>query len=638
MSFVKTRKTGAFCHLAEKSSLSGALAVCLILPLLLSFFRGEPEKIPAQDLLGCEVDLSLWGLKGSSEVGYISAGLLHKKSGAELVVYDIRKEKPVVEEPAEPKSRIPPFEGEAFLVEDFQQGTANRLGGYFNRLVKAPAESYLTVQNSEEGRCWLRFAYDQKSPGFAGFWIHLYDFKSPPVQRIFFDASPFAYLTFDIRGEEGKERLTLQVADYAWEKKEDSLEVGDVGCFLPAGKILDAWQKAQIPIREFPESLDRKTLASLVFLARSGSGRVYIDNVGFATQRDACLPLSLGAKINKPSAHRGMWVWKTKDILDDEEQRARLIRFARDNRITELFLQLPYEAQESEGKFDIIWNRSNVASLLSSLHREGIEVHTLDGDPRFALREWHDHLAATARSIVRFNQSVPQEERFDGIRYDNEPYLLPGFSGIQKESIMEQYLESLRILKGIAEPAGLELGVDIPFWFDEKNEFFEPITQIRGRFFSERILDIVDNIGIMDYRTEAYGADGIIAHALGELRYASKLGKKVFIGLETSDVPDETLLEFGRGPGSSYLSMEKREGTKIYLRWFEDGFDRLGRGEVFLSQQKKTFVPSDKLSFYKKNKAELEEVMKSAELGLQQYPAFYGFALHYYESYLALKN
>jgi hypothetical protein len=103
-------------------------------------------------------------------------------------------------------------------------------------------------------------------------------------------------------------------------------------------------------------------------------------------------------------------------------------------------------------------------------------------------------------------------------------------------------------------------------------------------------------------------------------------------------VPDETLLEFGRSPGPSRISMEKREGTKIFLRWFGESSLPETAGDAFLFQQKETFVPSEKLSFYKKNIEELKEVMEAAESEFQKYSGFYGFALHYYESYRLLEQ
>jgi hypothetical protein len=222
------------------------------------------------------------------------------------------------------------------------------------------------------------------------------------------------------------------------------------------------------------------------------------------------------------------------------------------------------------------------------------------------------------------------------VRYNNEPYILSDFAGIHKQSIIEQYLGFLRLSKELTASANLEFGVDIPFWFDQNNEFFEPIAEVKNRPLTECILDIVDNIGIMNYRTQAYGADGVIANALGELQYATEKGKKVFIGLETTKLPDETILEFGRERGPSKIQLKKQGGTKILLQWFPESTDSETKSGICLFQQKKIFVPAGKLTFAEKSKRDLYRIMEKAEPEFQRYPGFYGFAIHYYESFQAL--
>jgi hypothetical protein len=614
------------------------LILCVFLFLFLPFLVGDPFNLDEKGSLTYEMDLAHWGLEDPSDVGYLSVGIYHKKSGDELIVYDVRRKKPVIEQPAKPQGRIPRIQKGVFLLDDFRQGNTNRLGGYFSSIIRAPSESHVTVDKAPDGRQSLCFAYSQKSPGFAGFWIHLFDFKLPPVERAFLDATPFKYITFDIRGEEGGERLMLQVADYAWERKEDSLRIGNVGKFLPSGKIQQKWQRAWVPFAKLPERIKREELANLVFLAQTGRGKVYIGDVAFTEVKDAPIPRSLERKVYKPSPHRGMWLWNTKDLLRNDEEQIKLVEFCGNNGITEIFLQLPYEVEEKNENKEFIWDRSQMALLLSRLHHRGIKVHALDGDPRFALRQWHEHVLATIQAVIHYNKTVQPDERFDGVRYDNEPYILPEFSGVQKESIIEQYLELLSLSKEVTESADLDFGVDIPFWFDQKNEFFEPIAEIHNRPLTECILDIVDNIGIMDYRTSAYGADGVIAHALGELRYASEKGKKVFIGLETTALPDETILEFGQGRGPSRIHIEKQKGTKILLHWIPEGADSDAKPDLILSQKKKTFVPAGKLTFADRSVGELIEIMEKAESEFQEYPSFYGFAIHYYESFRALSD
>jgi hypothetical protein len=150
----------------------------------------------------------------------------------------------------------------------------------------------------------------------------------------------------------------------------------------------------------------------------------------------------------------------------------------------------------------------------------------------------------------------------------------------------------------------------------------------------------VDNVGIMDYRTQAYGADGTIAHAQSELRYAAVVGKQVFLGLETAELPDETDFAFSsQGAGGSWVVVEQIDDERARVSWIaEEAWDRLGRretttGSVILRESRATDVPSDKLSFARYSRSELEGVIEQTALELQQFESLYGFAIHSYESY-----
>ena len=173
-------------------------------------------------------------------------------------------------------------------------------------------------------------------------------------------------------------------------------------------------------------------------------------------------------------------------------------------------------------------------------------------------------------------------------------------------------------------------GVDIPAWFDERNEFFELVADVEGRPLSELIIDIVDNVGIMDYRTHAYGTDGTIAHAQSELRYAAGLGKKVFLGLETSELPDETDFAFSpQGSGGSRVVVEQIDDERARISWIAEkeweqrddqlddqlddrlgGWPRTTVGTVTLRESRATDVPSGKLSFAGYSRSEFERVIE----------------------------
>jgi len=591
--------------------------------------------------LSQEVSLADWGLTDPSQIGHISVSILNKKEGKELIIRDIRRQRPVVREPVGPRGRVPSFEKDLFLVSNFDQGNTNRLGGYFSGFAKSPSQATVAIGKAPDSTPALVFSYRRINPGFAGFWVHLFDFKEPPAARIFLDTTPFTYLTFSIRGEKGGEELLLQAGDRVWEKKEDSLAVGDVASFLPSGRIDGKWQQAWIPFTKLPAGIDRKELASLVFIVkRTGSGRIFVKDLAFTKKRGVQIPGPKKAKHLVRLLKKALWLWETEKILANPIAQQRLITFCKSQGVTDLFLQIPYKAKKEKGKWAILWDSSKFRLLIAELHGADTKVHALDGEPRFALKEWHGRVIATIQSIIQYNRDVAPQERFDGIRYDIEPYLIPSFAGVRKEAILNQYLSLLKSSQSLARKANLTFGVDIPFWLDGRNKFYEPTAEIKGRPVSELIIDIVDNIGIMDYRTQAYGADGVIAHAYSELQYAAKRNKKVFVGLETVELPDETILEFGSLGSGSHILVKRLDGKRARLYWIPVGdWDRFiidpkfSHDTVVMGQTDATFVPSTKISFAKKDLKDLEVVIQQTKSELQNFSSFYGFAIHSYESF-----
>lgn len=328
-----------------------------------------------------------------------------------------------------------------------------------------------------------------------------------------------------------------------------------------------------------------------------------------------------------------MWVWETEKILKDPEDQNTFLDFCKQHQLTDVFVQIPYEAEKDEDGWTIFWDSTDMPLLISRLNEIGVRVHALDGDPRFALKEWHGRTISLLEKIIQYNQTVSPEERFFGIRYDNEPYLLPQFGGVHKERVLKEYLELAEKSQALAQSAGLTFGVDIPFWFDGFNEFFEPAATLEGRPMSEWIIDVVDNVGIMDYRTVAYGADGVIEHGTNELRYAAEKGKKVFIGLETVFLPDETIYDFGPEGGGSKVLITPLDSQNIQMTFIPKGETLDSQGSILLHQTRLVQVPSSKLTFEQKSPEDLETVMRHTKQELCQFSSFHGFVIHSYESF-----
>jgi hypothetical protein len=606
------------------------IAFCLIsvscnLCFSINLAQSYPSKV---------VSLPDWGLSHPSQIGHLSIGILHKKDGDEIVLYDIRENKPGLTTPGGPRGRTPSFEGDYFLVSHFNQGNVNRLGGYFNGFSRNPSKAAVSIAKTSGDTPALTYSFENQSPGFSGFWIHFFNFKVPPSEQYFLDATPFTYLTFAFRGGKGNEKIMLRMADRVMEKKEDSFLIGEVSSFLPQGKVSREWQTAWVPLSRLSARLNRKELANVVFqVAGNGSGEIFVKDLAFAKNKGVVIPSAKNESAPTCSSNKAMWLWETEKIIKNPEEQKTFFDFCKKHQITDLFAQIPYQAEKGEKGWKIIWDSMEMRPLLSKLHQAGIKVHALDGDPRYALREWHGRSIGLIKKIIEYNQAVSPQERFYGIRYDNEPYLLPQFGGLQKENVLKEYLELAEKSQALAQKAGLSFGVDIPFWFDGFNEFFEPSANLGGRPMSEQIIDVVDNVGIMDYRTVAYGADGVIEHGTNELKYAAKKGKKVFIGLETVSLPDETIYDFSLSGKGNRVLIQAIDSQKIQITFIPKGETLASEGGLLLHQTRQVQVPSSKLTFDQKKPEDLEEVMHHSEKELCRFSSFHGFVIHSYESY-----
>ena len=258
-------------------------------------------------------------------------------------------------------------------------------------------------------------------------------------------------------------------------------------------------------------------------------------------QREASLMRKRAEKKNGPPAlgfaarrageagpAAAMWVWHSKEVLSGDADKKELLDFCALKGIGVLFFQLQYQfVADAAGTSCQLLQQDELKAFLRDAHGAGIAVHALDGSPGFCLESGHGRVLAQLQAILDYNKGVERQERFDGVHYDNEPYLLPAFNSAAKQDIIDQFLTLNRKCRSLLDSSGskLEFGVDIPFWFDQLESL------------DKNLIDICDNVGIMDYRNFAGTPDGIIAHGMDEITYASAAKKKVFIGVETSTYP-----------------------------------------------------------------------------------------------------
>ncbi len=564
--------------------------------------------------LQATVDLADWDLASVDDIGFVEVGVLNHRGVDKLVVYDVRRTAPTRRKLTY-RTAAPDLSRGPFVVDRFRSGNVNRLGGYFGAFARAPATSVVELGRAPDGEMALSFAYDRTGAGFAGFWIHFFDFKAP--DRVFLDAGAVTHLAFDVRGAAD---ITLKVADRRWEGKGDALPIGPLSRFVAEGRLTGEWQRVVIPLAALPPRIDRTELAGLIFEAGQGAGRVFVRDLLLADSADAVAP-AVGLKTTPDRPLRiAIWLWETHKIAPDPVERAALVAFCMAQGVTDVFAQIPRSGPATLGP------------MIADLHAAGVRVDALDGDPHYTMAAKHGIVLDGIRKVSAYNRSAPAAERFDGIRYDNEPYLLPGFGGAHKERILREYLALVRKAAVVAGEGGLAFGVDIPFWFDGHNRFFEPSAQLDGRPVSELVIDAVDNLSIMDYRTVAYGPDGVIAHGIDELNYAVRAGKQVYVGLETVSLPDEVVMAFGPTGKGAAIALTALPGGRVRVVWRPDNTHAAGAGRT-LHQTYEATAPAGKLTFQDLRPRDLERVMTQSARELRHIPSFIGFAIHSYESY-----
>ncbi len=451
-------------------------------------------------------------------------------------------------------------------VWNVDEGLLNARGGGYNHFAAEPSSASIhlvaDVHRGAAGRS-MEIRFRKAETGYCGAWIHLFDETVTPGDDSFLDVSNYPYLSFWIRGAKGGENAVVQIADQRWLAKDDSKPLKSVSDYL-GGPVSTNWQEVVVPLHESGVMLSRLAGITWNFMEQ-GEGAVYIDDISFKSSPDVAVPESAG----KDAAHgavitttstlsRAMWVWEAGPVLTDKAVRAELFDFCAEHGVNELFFQILYLVAEEEDatKSCELSKVDELRGFLREADGRGIRVHAMDGYPEYALRRLHDEVLAVVDAIVSYNETAAPEERFYGIHFDNEPYQILGFDGPARQAILAQYLElNERIMAHLKEKGSdLVYGVDIPFWLDEKDMKGAPqgIVTYKGvtKDAAKHIIDIVDNVGIMDYRSFAGGVDGIIYHAMGEIDYADKVGKQTYIGVETFRY-EPTPVVFIYGPAES---------------------------------------------------------------------------------------
>lgn len=240
----------------------------------------------------------------------------------------------------------------------------------------------------------------------------------------------------------------------------------------------------------------------------------------------------------------GMWAWKQAHF-QTLEARAEMLAFCEREGISHIDQHLSI-------KDGFIRNFQSLEKLVAEAAGRGITVNALRGDKQMFYEANHARTREDLQTIIDFNRQLPEAARLAGVKFDVEPYLTPEWKagGEQREKVIRAYLVFLQTAKQQLEGTGLELSVDVPFWWDK------PVYEIEfageTKRFAHHIQDIVDWMGIMSYRRESRL---VLKFVKDELAYAKQIDKdhSVAPGLETSKIQGkEAFISFGGVPPEQF--------------------------------------------------------------------------------------
>lgn len=246
-----------------------------------------------------------------------------------------------------------------------------------------------------------------------------------------------------------------------------------------------------------PHIATAKSLRLSLVATGSGGGNGTVDSVRWQ-------PATSG---KTPPLQKGVWDWSTRPAVWAEKQTA-----WKAAGIRVLQLALPRELGEDDGA---------IATALSRLRADGFTIIAVEGDPHMILPQ------ARAAVLERHRALSQWQGRFlDGVQYDVEPYLLPGFH-LETGKWHQHWLDLYRELTQ-ADGSGKTTPVEpvLPFWI---------IAQKDAAPLLAGLAKCASRVVIMNYRSDPVEA---AAWATAWLEWSRQHNCPVALAVECGPIAD----------------------------------------------------------------------------------------------------
>jgi hypothetical protein len=250
--------------------------------------------------------------------------------------------------------------------------------------------------------------------------------------------------------------------------------------------------------------------------------------------------IAVAAQKYQPAA---IWEWQ-EDVITDPTAQSAFFAFAGTHGIDTVYIECESAIQN---------NQPALIAFLEAAAGHGLTAELLFGDADWVLPGSGYPYQGYAVSLVSVYTAQLLSQMTTGkpvaVHYDVEPYSLKLWK-TEQNTIALDYISLASQLEEAAQPLGLKLAVDVPYWYSTI-----PVTQGTVTTpMNQLVIDIVDRYVIMDYWDTAARIE---SQATTDLTYADSIaGKQVVIGVLTTcnEVPqNQSFCNTTSQSGTAYM-------------------------------------------------------------------------------------
>ena len=311
-------------------------------------------------------------------------------------------------------------------------------------------------------------------------------------------------------------------------------------------------------------------------------------------------------KNNNKINERAVYFWDTIEILKSKKEWQTFLNNLKKTKINKVYIQIPYKINEGRS-----WTKKRKVffDFIGFLLKNEIDLEFLDGYKGFALEPFHKTVLNQIRNLKYFWNKHLEKYPFPPIHLDIEPYLLRFYNNLNYKEIYNEYINLLKKIK--VNYPDVELNLDIPFWLDSLDEEI-----------LKEIIKYSDGITIMAYRSKVYGSNGVIDITEREVSLAKKESKKVYIAIETMELPPDKVYGVFEAKGEEFpLYLHKTIKENLFIISEKPS-------EYGIKVVEET--PSDFISLYKYSWEEIENFAE--EISSYYGDKIDGIAIHHWGS------